>query len=494
MAAETESRKCDFCGEGVERVGLLLAGQGANICDACIRHGFETLRERDSKKTFRFAFERIESHIAPLAMTELVSSSRSFPLRVRADLQAAVDDLLTARADHQVGVANPQSHAPVTLSTLLNVGSRSRLISPLQFEEVDIGEAAPVRCLRDAVWLLREDGVPAVALLSCYNSMRGPDLLRLEFAVPPGEAGSRLTRNYFDGIERAVNKARAYRGKVLSLEQSDPYSGFSKGLAVHKLAPVPREQLVLPERTLRQLERNILDFAGRRGELRDLGLPTKKGLLFHGPPGTGKTHTVNYLASRLADHTTLVVTGEQVCLLDEYFALARLLQPAILVVEDVDLIARDRGDMQSPWEQLQLNRLLNEMDGLREDAEVFFVLTTNRPESIEGALADRPGRIDQAIEFPLPDAAGRAKLIALYAAGLKVPAEVEKRLVARTEGASAAFIKEMMRRGAQMNLEAGSSGDLTVGDMDEALEDMLFGGGQLNRRLLGGAALEDPAP
>ena len=50
-----------------------------------------------------------------------------------------------------------------------------------------------------------------------------------------------------------------------------------------------------------------------------------------------------------------------------------------------------------------LNTLLNEMDGLKEDADILFVLTTNRPEQLEGALASRPGRIDQAIEVPLPD-------------------------------------------------------------------------------------------
>ena len=61
-----------------------------------------------------------------------------------------------------------------------------------------------------------------------------------------------------------------------------------------------------------------------------------------------------------------------------------------------------------------LNALLNEMDGLKQDAEILFVLTTNRPEQLEGALAGRPGRIDQAIEVPLPDEIGRRKLVRLY--------------------------------------------------------------------------------
>lgn len=61
-------------------------------------------------------------------------------------------------------------------------------------------------------------------------------------------------------------------------------------------------------------------------------------------PGTGKTHTIHYLASQLPDHTTLLVTAEQVALLDHYFQLARFLQLAMIVVEDVDLIARRREE------------------------------------------------------------------------------------------------------------------------------------------------------
>jgi len=64
-------------------------------------------------------------------------------------------------------------------------------------------------------------------------------------------------------------------------------------------------------------------------------MSSKKGLLFYGPPGTGKTHTIRYL-SRIPEHTTLLVTAEQVTLVAEYMALARLLSPTIVVIEDVD--------------------------------------------------------------------------------------------------------------------------------------------------------------
>ena len=124
----------------------------------------------------------------------------------------------------------------------------------------------------------------------------------------------------------------------------------------------------------------------------------------------------------------------------------------MVVIEDVDLIARDRDDDAQPCEEVLLNKLLNEMDGLKADADILFVLTTNRPEELEAALASRPGRIDQAIEFPLPDDDGRAEAgAALCRQGLKL-SERGRRGRARTDGVSAAFIKELMRRTAQASI------------------------------------------
>jgi ATP-dependent 26S proteasome regulatory subunit len=275
---------------------------------------------------------------------------------------------------------------------------------------------------------------------------------------------------------------------VLSLEAGANYAGTAGSVKVHRLQAVAREEVILPEGTLRLLERNVHGFMRRREQLHGLGLSLKKGLLFYGPPGTGKTHTIHYLAGQLPDHTTLLITSEQVALLDEYFKLARLMQPAMMVIEDVDLIARMREEMRGACEESLLNKLLNEMDGLREDARLLFVLTTNRPDQLEAALASRPGRIDQAIEFPLPDADGRRRLVLLYARGLQVTPEVADLIVHKTERSSAAFIKELMRRAAQYHLERGRAEPLAIEDLDQALDEMLFAGGSLNLKLLGSAA------
>jgi len=186
----------------------------------------------------------------------------------------------------------------------------------------------------------------------------------------------------------------------------------------------------------------------------------------------------------------LLITAEQVGLLGEYFRLARFLQPAMMIIEDVDLIAREREHMQTPGQEVLLNKLLNEMDGLREDADVLFILTTNRPDQLEPALASRPVRIDQAIEFPLPDEDGRTKLVKLYSRGLEVPEQLMALIVRRTKGASPAFIKELMRRSAQFQIALRAGSVLKQEAVDGAIEEMVFTGGALNLKLRGGSAAE----
>jgi hypothetical protein len=314
--------------------------------------------------------------------------------------------------------------------------------------------------------------------------------VHIELAIPKGEPGLQFSQDFFRNLETRINAGRTYRGRVLSLESHEDYSGSGGAVKIHRLRTVRREEVILPPKTLALLDRNVSSFIRARSHIKRLGLSGKKGLLFYGPPGTGKTHTIHYLASQLPEHTTLLITAEQVGLLDEYFRLARFLQPSMVVVEDVDLIARAREQMGSVCEEVLLNKLLNEMDGLREDADVLFILTTNRPDQLEPALASRPGRIDQAIEFPLPDEKGRSKLVELYARGLELPGELVDLIVRRTKGASPAFIKELMRRAAQFQFESGGEGALGQAEVDGALEEMLFSGGALNLKLLGGSSTE----
>jgi hypothetical protein len=430
----------------------------------------------------------LKRHFGKRPLQDLITASRTFPVTARVDVQLALDKMFAKHPKAKlVGVHTQYQHETLTVAHLLGNQHFPVVIGPLQNEEIDIGETLPARCLRQGLWLVQDGAVPFALLLSSAFRFGHAEGTHIEIAVPPGEDGSHLSRRLLDELEALVRQTASYRGKVISLESPDRYSGHHGPLRVHKLRNVQRDEVILPEKTLQLLDRNIGDFVRQRELLRKLGLPIKKGLLFYGPPGTGKTHTIHYLAGQLPDHTTLLVTAEQVGLLDHYFQLARFLQPAMIVIEDVDLIARARETMYGPCDESILNKLLNEMDGLREDAAVLFILTTNRPDSLEAALASRPGRIDQAIEFPLPDENGRRLLVRLYACGLPLDESVVETIVRRTDKASAAFIKELMRRAAQFHIQNGGDGRLQLADVNAALEEMLFTGGSLNAKLLGAA-------
>jgi hypothetical protein len=418
----------------------------------------------------------------------LVTTGRTFPLASRVDVQLALDEFFTRNE----GVLRFGLHSPhhggmeaLGIAQLLQRTPFPVDVGPLQYDDVDVGEVLPARCVRQALWLSNADGVPFAVFIGRGAQMGMPLGMQVEVAAPSGDAGLKFSEQFFDRLEKDISKGRTYRGKVISLEMAFDYSGRTGSVSVHRVRQVCREDVILPERTIALLENNLAGFIKVRGGIREMGLSAKKGLLFYGPPGTGKTHTLHYLAGALPGHTTLLITAEQVVLLEHYFKLARFLQPSIIVVEDVDLIARERTHLRGPGEEMLLNKLLNEMDGLREDAEVIFILTTNRPDQLEPALASRPGRIDQAIEFPLPDDVGRAKLARLYGRGLQLNDKVVEAIVTKTKGVSAAFIKELMRRSAQFLLQASEDRMLTIRAVDAALEEMVFLGGTLNLKLLG---------
>lgn len=445
--------------------------------------------------------KRLKKHFRGLPLEETATTARTFPLASRVDVQLAVDHFFASRKNWSLlGIHSPIGHETSTLAHLFTPGPFPIDIGPLQYDDIDIGDPSPIRCLKNGLWLGYESEMPFAALVSPAMRFGMAGGIQIELAVPKGQRGLEFSEVFFRELEQRVNAGATYRGRVISLEQQHEYSGKGGAVKVHRLRNVRREEVILPQRTLLLLDRNVQKFIAARDHIKGLGLSTKKGLLFYGLPGTGKTHTIHYLASQLPQHTTLLITAEQVGLLDEYFRLARFLQPSLVVVEDVDLIARARDQMGSVCEEVLLNKLLNEMDGLREDADVLFILTTNRPDQLEPALSARPGRIDQAIEFPLPDDDGRSKLVQLYSRGLKLPEGLLGLIVRRTKGASPAFIKELMRRVAQFQFEIGGNGEVQQAAIDNAIQEMVFRGGALNLRLLGGSSADlssaagDPAP
>jgi ATP-dependent 26S proteasome regulatory subunit len=220
-------------------------------------------------------------------------------------------------------------------------------------------------------------------------------------------------------------------------------------------------------------------------------------VLLYGPPGTGKTHTVRYLLSRLPEVTVIAISGKALGRITEACSVARTLQPAIIVVEDVDLIAEERTVR--PGEHPLLFQLLNEMEGLNSAANVTFLLTTNRADLLEPALAARPGRVDLAAELPLPDAAARRALLRLYQGSIDLDGVDLEPVIERTDGATAPFLRELLRKAALLAAEEddataiqggapapGGALRVTQTQLTAALDQLLDSRGQLTRVLLGG--------
>jgi hypothetical protein len=350
----------------------------------------------------------------------------------------------------------------------------------VQYRTVAVDVDATQRCVERGIFLVQE-GEHRIAIYLHIDPWFHKGGINIEVMCANPDIASRVLAE----IQSRSIKNSVYRGKILSLQCGE--SGCS--VHFHQFPPLSREQIVLPEATMRLLERNTVGFFQNAEALRKSGRSVRRGLLLHGKPGTGKTHVAKWLGQSLPNVTVIVMSGEELGLLKQGCQMGRMLAPALIVLEDVDLIASQRDESRHPMYQITLHQLLNEMDGVDSGAEIIFLLTTNRPEAIEEAIIMRPGRIDQAIEFALPDAECRERLLKLYCHGLILRLEEKEKVVQRTEGASPAFIKELVRKAsliaAEQRMEEGGILVVTDAHFAEALEEMVFGGGEWTRNLLG---------
>jgi hypothetical protein len=335
-------------------------------------------------------------------------------------------------------------------------------------------------CIRCGVYLVTEGDVRTAVLLRGAAPEYGHNHVSVQIMSTDAAAAPRaVTEIRASALERNV-----FRGQVLSFGQ-EVFGHGQTLLQFHRRPTLTADQLILSPGTLAEVQRQVVEVARHKSRLLAAGQHLKRGLLLYGPPGTGKTHTVRYLTSSLVDTTVIQLTGNALHLIAEACSVARALQPAMVVIEDVDLIAEDRG--MHPGDHPLLFQLLNEMDGLAEDADVVFVLTTNRADLLEPALAARPGRVDQAVALELPDADARRALFELYRGQLSVDTSGLDDVLARTEGVTASFLKELLRRAALLAATRDGDGELAVSadDLSAALDELLDTRNAMTRVLLG---------
>jgi len=348
---------------------------------------------------------------------------------------------------------------------------------PVQFVNVPLDDDRVIACVQCGLHLI-SNGERRLAVL-----VRGPSDMGMtrRVIVEVMTADRSQGEEFLADLRLLIRKQNVYRGRVLSLA-GDRHEGTK--VQFHRLQAIARDQIILPDGLLGRIERQTIGFSKHSDRMLAMGRHLKRGLLLHGAPGTGKTLTAMYLASQMRERTVLLLTGRGMGLIEQSCAMARVLQPSIVVLEDVDLIAEERTREGAC--AAVLFELLNQMDGLSNDADVLFLLTTNRPDILEPALASRPGRIDQAIEIPLPDAECRRRLFELYGRGLTLRLTELDRFIAKTEGASAAFIRELLRKAALFAAdEMLDNPVVTDRHVDEALHELVVAGGELTKSLLG---------
>jgi hypothetical protein len=344
-------------------------------------------------------------------------------------------------------------------------------------------------CVSHGIYLVDDGGTRLAIVLQPVD--RGP-LSQVVLQIT-GEDQGRI-QAILGQIKALTSERSVFRGQVISFGPEVFGVGRQVPMNFLERPSVGRDQIVLPAAVLDNIERQVLGVVRHSSRLLASGQHLKRGVLLHGAPGTGKTHTVGYLLGQLPEATVIVISGRALNRIREACSVARSLQPAVIVVEDVDLIAEQREAR--PGEHPLLFQLLNEMDGLNSGVDVTFLLTTNRADLLEPALAGRPGRVDLAAELPLPDAEARRQLIRLYQGNLILDLADPETVIERTDGVTAAFLKELLRKSALLACEdtpadaphpADAPIHVTDAHLNAALDQLLDTRNQLTRILLGGA-------
>jgi hypothetical protein len=398
----------------------------------------------------------------------------------------------SVRQVETVGMTNYRHRGPFGLSDLLGGGDmdgfapRPGNLSTVRLSSGPDGQT--LECTRAAVFLVTEGDDRAVLLFRGSDPESDAYGVTIEVVATRPKAAAEITEE----LRRLAHEHNIYRGQVVSFGQ-DMFGERGSALKLHRRTPLESTQLILPPKTFDDVRRQVVGVAKNRDQLRAAGQHLKRGLLLYGPPGVGKTHTVRYLIGELTDTTVIELTGDTLHAIKPACSIARSLQPALIVIEDVDLIAeqRDHYGGETPL----LFTLLNEMDGLDDDADVVFLLTTNRADLLEPALASRPGRVDQAVHIDLPDRQARRQLIDLYRGTLDVDLSRIDDILDQTDGVTASFLKELLRRAAVVAAESGRRGTklrVSADHVDQALEDLLDTRNQMTRVVLGFRAPGDP--
>ncbi|UYM04514.1 AAA family ATPase [Solicola gregarius] len=417
--------------------------------------------------------ERISDHLGHDARElPVVKESLSRPRLVDADLAIAA---IAADGHDVIGLAGPPDLPEASFATILRGGIGRLDLGAVDYVSLPTGPDAERQVVARGIHLFTYDGARVAILQRDAAREWGADTATLEVVAADREVVTRLLQD----VRRRMIERSVLRGQLMTFT-GDEYEATLGGITFHRRPDIAAADVILPDGTLERLARHVVQLGDHRDRMLAAGQHLKRGILLYGPPGTGKTHTVRHLLTRTDGTTAIMLAGGSLALIGEATRIARAMQPAIIVLEDCDLIAQDRDLDDGP--ETTLFEVLEALDGLDGDADVTFLLTTNRVDLLERALAQRPGRVDLAVEIPLPDERARRELFALYAEGLAFSAEALGAAAERAEDVTASFAKELIRR-AVLDAAIVDAEPCDV-HLSDALDELLSDRESLTRSLL----------
>ena len=237
----------------------------------------------------------------------------------------------------------------------------------------------------------------------------------------------------------------------------------------------------------------IKEFLKEPQKFQAVGAKIPRGVLLYGPPGTGKTLVAKAVAGEAgvpffsisgSDFVEMFV-GVGASRVRDLFEQAKQSAPAIIFVDEIDAVGRQRGagiGGGNDEREQTLNQLLVEMDGFDSKTNVILIAATNRPDVLDPALL-RPGRFDRQIGVTAPDLAGREKVLAVHAKGKPLAEDVDLSLIARrTPGFTGADLANVLNEAALLTARQDEK-KITASTIDEAI-DRVIGGPQKKSRLM----------
>jgi cell division protease FtsH len=237
----------------------------------------------------------------------------------------------------------------------------------------------------------------------------------------------------------------------------------------------------------------IKDFLADPGKYALLGAKIPKGVLLYGPPGTGKTLLARAVAGEAkvpfysisgSDFVEMFV-GVGAARVRDLFTQAKANAPAIIFVDEIDAVGRQRGaGMGGGHDEREqtLNQLLVEMDGFEANGQVILIAATNRPDVLDPALL-RPGRFDRQIPVERPDLKGREDILKVHAKDKPISKEIELIAYARrTPGFTGADLANVLNEAALLTAREGLK-TISNSQLDEAI-DRVMAGPQRKSRLM----------